>query len=212
MVFGGALVVCLGQSAFGAVSMDRRLPPAVTDENITVTVKWFNVNKGFGFVVPDNGGRDVFLHVSVLTETGNSELPEGATLQVDLMETNRGKQVAKIHSVDLSTAQAPAPRGGFGGRDRDRGPGDFGDRPRPPRPPREQFDGPVGPPIDGTVKFFDAGKGYGFIVMDDGSRDVFLSARTLERSGIMSVEPEQRVRVTTRAGQKGPMAESVELL
>jgi CspA family cold shock protein len=48
--------------------------------------------------------------------------------------------------------------------------------------------------------------------MDDGSRDVFISARTLERNGLMSVEPEQRVRVTTRMGQKGPMAESVELI
>ncbi len=183
--------------------MDRRLPPAVTDESVSVTVKWFNVSKGFGFVLPEGGTTDVFIHASVLTETGNTNLPEGTTLVVDLMETNRGKQVAKVHSVDLSTAQQPSSRGGFGG---DRGS-------RPPRPDYNDFDdAPVGPPIDGTVKFFDAGKGYGFVVMDDGSRDVFLSMRTLERCGVPPLEPEQRVRLTTKAGQKGPMAESVELL
>ncbi len=187
--------------------MDRRLPPAVSDENVTATVKWFNATKGFGFIIPESGGRDIFIHASVIAETGNSDLPEGTTLVVDVMETNRGKQVARIHSVDLSTAQAPVSRG-FGGGEgfapsapRGRGPGDGADR-----------DAPVGPPIDGTIKFFDSGKGYGFIVMDDGSRDVFISSRTLERNGLMSVEPEQRVRVTTRMGQKGPMAESVELI
>ncbi len=182
--------------------MDRRLPPAVTDENVTATVKWFNATKGFGFVVPEDGGRDIFIHASVIAETGNSELPEGTTVTVDVMETQRGKQVAKVHSVDMSTAQAAPSRGGFGGAPpRDRGFGDGGDR-----------DAPAGPPTDGTIKFFDAGKGYGFIVMDDGSRDVFISARTLERNGLMSLEPDQRVRVTTRMGQKGPMAESVEII
>jgi CspA family cold shock protein len=183
--------------------MDRRLPPAVSDENVTATVKWFNATKGFGFIIPESGGRDIFIHASVIAETGNSELPEGATLVVDVMETARGKQVAKIHSVDMSSAQAPVSRGGgyAPSEPRDRGGSDMDDR-----------DAPVGPPIDGTIKFFDSGKGYGFIVMDDGSRDVFISARTLERNGLMSVEPEQRVRVTTRMGQKGPMAESVELI
>ncbi|MDF2097348.1 cold-shock protein [Fodinicurvata sp. CAU 1616] len=65
--------------------------------------------------------------------------------------------------------------------------------------------------MEGTVKFFNADKGFGFIVPDDGSKDVFVSARVLERARVPMLEPDQRVRVTTRMGQKGPMAENIEL-
>lgn len=71
--------------------------------------------------------------------------------------------------------------------------------------------GPASDPVEGTVKFFNQEKGFGFIVPDDGGKDVFVSARVLQRNHIMSLEPDQRVRVTTRMGDKGPMAESVEL-
>ena len=66
--------------------------------------------------------------------------------------------------------------------------------------------------VEGVVKFFNNEKGFGFIIPDDGGKDVFISARTLTRAGIDSLEAQQRVRVTTRLGQKGPMAERVELL
>jgi CspA family cold shock protein len=78
------------------------------------------------------------------------------------------------------------------------------------RPPR--FAGGEGEVVEGTVKFYNAEKGFGFIVPDNGSKDVFVSARTLTRAGIAALEAEQRVRVTTRTGQKGPMAAHVELL
>ncbi len=69
-----------------------------------------------------------------------------------------------------------------------------------------------GTQVDGTVKFFDAGKGYGFITPDDGTKDVFVSARTLGRIGLTALENNQRVRILVRIGQKGPMADSVELI
>lgn len=174
--------------------MDRRLPPAVSDENVTVTVKWFNSTKGFGFVLAPDGGRDIFLHASIVTQSGNVDLPEGATLMVDLMDTQRGRQVAAIHSVDLSTAVQPTPHI------------------RPARPGGDGDGGASEAPVEGKIKFFDSKKGYGFVAIEDGGRDVFVSARTLERCGLMSLEPEQRVRVRTRMGAKGPMAESIELL
>mgnify|MGYP001304183304 CR=1 FL=1 len=69
-----------------------------------------------------------------------------------------------------------------------------------------------GTQVDGTVKFFDAGKGYGFITPDDGTKDVFVSARTLGRIGLTALENNQRVRILVRMGQKGPMADSVEII
>lgn len=101
-------------------------------------------------------------------------------------------------------------RGGFGGGGGGYGGGGYGDRGGSGGSGGRDM-GPVSDPVEGTVKFFNQEKGFGFIVPDDGGKDVFVSARVLQRNHIMSLEPDQRVRVTTRLGDKGPMAESVEL-
>lgn len=59
----------------------------------TGTVKWFNPTKGFGFIVPDEGGNDVFVHISAVEEAGMKTLEEGQKLEYELVE-NRGKQAA----------------------------------------------------------------------------------------------------------------------
>jgi CspA family cold shock protein len=66
--------------------------------------------------------------------------------------------------------------------------------------------------MEGTVKFYSAEKGFGFIIPDDGSKDVFISARVLERAGLQTLGPDQRVRVVARVGQKGPTADRIEIL
>ena len=63
------------------------------------TVKWFNKTKGFGFIVPDDGGKDVFVHISAVEKTGWKSLNEGQVLTISMQE-NRGKQAA----VDLLEA------------------------------------------------------------------------------------------------------------
>lgn len=59
----------------------------------TGTVKWFNPTKGFGFIVPENGGNDVFVHVSAVEQAGLKSLEEGQKVQYELQD-NRGKQSA----------------------------------------------------------------------------------------------------------------------
>lgn len=59
----------------------------------TGTVKWFNPTKGFGFIVPDNGGKDVFVHISAVEKAGLKTLNEGQKVQFELQE-NRGKEAA----------------------------------------------------------------------------------------------------------------------
>lgn len=59
----------------------------------TGTVKWFNPTKGFGFIVPDDGGKDVFVHMSAVTAAGLGTLNEGQKVQFELQE-NRGKMAA----------------------------------------------------------------------------------------------------------------------
>jgi cold shock protein len=59
----------------------------------TGTVKWFNPTKGFGFIQPDNGGKDVFVHISAVEQAGLSSLNEGQTVEYEI-ESNRGKESA----------------------------------------------------------------------------------------------------------------------
>ena len=58
------------------------------------TVKWFNVTKGYGFIAPDGGGKDVFVHISAVERAGLSTLAEGAKVTFDVVE-NRGKEAAE---------------------------------------------------------------------------------------------------------------------
>jgi len=157
---------------------------------VAATVKWFNPTKGFGFVQLADGTSDAFLHISVVERIGERTLPNGATVMCQVTEGQRGLQVAEIYSIDLSTAT---------------------DEPAPSRhgAPRDQ--GPA-TTVEGMVKFFDMQKGFGFVTPDDGSRDVFISARVLEHAGIAMLQPRQRVRVESRMGDRGPLATSIELL
>ena len=62
------------------------------------TVKWFNPTKGYGFIQPDNGGKDVFVHISAVEKAGLSSLNEGATVSYEVV-ANRGKESAENLSV-----------------------------------------------------------------------------------------------------------------
>ena len=72
--------------------------------------------------------------------------------------------------------------------------------------------GEPGPTVEGRVKFFSPDKGFGFIAVDDGGKDVFVHIRALENSGLRTLEPDQRVRLTITMGHKGPQAETVAII
>ena len=159
--------------------------PAVSQHAVGAVVKWFNPVKGFGFVQPNDGSPDAFLHISVLQEIGRRDLPEGAKIVCDLAQGRKGLQVAAINHVEDPPDSAPQPA---------------------------MMGEAETSQLEGTVKFFNAEKGFGFVIPDDGSKDVFVSARTLQRIGLATLESNQRVRLSIRHGQKGPMAEHVEVL
>lgn len=189
--------------------------PVIIGTEVTVVVKWFDPVRGFGFATPADGVADALIPGAVVQQARIKELPEGATLVVDLAEGRKGAQVSTIHSVDASTAQPKAPRGGHrstGDRFGARG----GDRPRENRYGSERSEGrgersaPRRPEasgeataMDGTVKWFNQSKGFGFIAPDDGGKDVFVHVRALERSGLAGLNDQQRVHMTVRQGEKG---------
>ena len=158
--------------------------PVVSQRGVSATVKWFNPVKGFGFVQRSDGSPDAFLHISVVQEVGQARLPAGTTVVCDIADGQRGPQVAAISSITDMPEDTGAP---------------------------SLPDGPT-EVMEGTVKFFNPAKGFGFVIPDDGGKDIFISARTLEQVGLNALEPNQRVRLNTRMGHKGPMAESLELI
>jgi len=197
--------------------MVNRRPPQMSEPyrtGVSALVKWYNPTKGFGFVQPEDGSPDAFLHASLVAQLGHDDLPEGTALVCDIAEGPRGPQVAAIQSVEppsepVMRSRPPRRPGGFGGGGGGYGGGYGGGAGGYGGGGGGAGEGEV---VEGVVKFFNNEKGFGFIIPDDGGKDVFISARTLTRAGIDSLEAQQRVRVTTRLGQKGPMAERVELL
>ncbi len=184
---------------------------------LKATVKWFNPEKGFGFVELGDGSGDAFLHVSVLQRVGADAVNPGAGLRIRVGPGQKGQQVTEVLEITSQGDATPAPRGapaggGYGDRGGDRAPdrGGFGS-PRPPRPPMGGGGGGFMPQGDaqelrGTVKWYSAEKGFGFVSPEGGGRDVFVHATALERSGLTPLTEGQAVNMKVVQGKKGPEA------
>jgi len=175
------------------------MPPQVVGEG-TGVVKFFNAQKGFGFVVRDDGGEDVFVHISAVEQAGLTGLAEGQPLGFTLVD--RGGRISatdlKIEGEPLPvTDRAPAPRegggGGFGG-----GAGGAGGG----RPSRQL----TGERAQGTVKFFNGMKGFGFISRDDGQPDAFVHVSAVERAGMSGLNEGDRVSFDLEVDNRGKTA------
>jgi CspA family cold shock protein len=186
-----------------------RMPLESSGPPIIGTVKWFNGEKGFGFLETTDGGGDVFMHVAVLESAGHKSASPGATIECRVAQGAKGRQVTEVISVDESTATPEAPRaprgprpmmgGGMGGGPRMGG----GGRGAP------DLSGAVD--MSGKVKWYNMEKGFGFIEVGDGGRDVFVHATALVRSGLTVLDQGQSVRIKVVQGMKGREAATVEM-
>jgi CspA family cold shock protein len=178
------------------------------------TVKWFNPEKGFGFVALSDGSGDAFLHANTLNQSGHSAVSPGATLRVRIGQGQKGRQVSEVLSVDESTATPSAGRGAGPGAGaaapRGPSPGGFADHGAPP-PSRRGA--PSGPAVEmqGTVKWYNATKGFGFVAPSEGGKDVFVHASALQRAGVMQLAEGQTIWMDVVQGAKGPEAASIRI-
>ena len=89
-----------GGGGFGGPRPPRRAPDLSNAVTMAGTVKWFNNDKGFGFVASEDGGKDVFVHISVLGAAGLQSLPEGQPVRMQVVETPKGREAATIALSD----------------------------------------------------------------------------------------------------------------
>ena len=159
-------------------------------EQVTGLVKWFDPVKGFGFVVADNGGPDILLHVNVLRNFGQNSIADNARVVVEVQNTERGIQAVDVLRID-------PPEGMDGISLSDIAELDFGDI----------SDAPLEP---GRVKWFDKGKGFGFANIFGRDADVFLHVEVLRRCGLSDLQPGEALAMRVIDGERGQMAAEVQ--
>ncbi|MEJ7776484.1 MAG: cold-shock protein [Sphingomicrobium sp.] len=172
----------------------RGMPPQVVGEGKGV-VKFFNPAKGFGFIVRDDGGEDVFVHISAVEQAGLTDLADGQPLEFTLVD--RGGRVSATN-IRIEGEPMAVDRGSGGGGDAGGG-GGGGDRGGPQR----QL---TGEKASGTVKFFNAMKGFGFIQRDDGQPDAFVHISAVERAGMSSLNEGDRLQFEIEVDRRGKYA------
>lgn len=168
----------------------RGMPPQVVGE-ATGVVKFFNAQKGFGFVVRDDGGEDVFVHISAVEQAGLTGLAEGQPMGFTLVD--RG---GRISATDLKIEGEPMPV-------EDRGPPREGGARGGAGGPQRQL---TGEKATGTVKFFNAMKGFGFIQRDDGQPDAFVHISAVERAGMPTLNEGDRLEFELEVDRRGKYA------
>ena len=152
-------------------------------------VKWFDPVKGFGFVVAEDGGPDILLHVNVLRNFGQSSVADGAQVEIVTHRTDRGVQAIEVVSIIPPERDDSPVLSDFAHLD------------------AEDLENTAMEPA--RVKWFDKGKGFGFANVFGRPEDVFVHIEVLRQSGLSDVQPGEALAMRVIEGKRGRMAAEV---
>ena len=182
--------------AQGNPRIHREPAPAsgpASDRPVRAVVKWYVPAKGYGFLAPEDGSADLFCHAAVVKASGREALPQGAAVTCETVRGERGPQVSRIVDVEPLPGSMDHPANG-----------------PPPASRDAEWLGrePAGASVEvlGTVKFYDPARGFGFVVPDEGDREVYVHMSVLARSGLDDLQPGQRVSLWVEEVPRGPQA------
>jgi cold shock protein len=170
------------------------IPPGTGGEAVEVagSVKWFDLAKGYGFIKPSGGGQgDILLRQSCVRQSGFKVAQEGAKVVCEAIQGPKGLQARRLLMLDNSLAAA---------------------QPQSAQRPARFTVVPRGPAFEATVKWFNRGRGYGFVSRGPDTPDIFVHMEMLRRSGIRELKEGQKVRVRVGDGPKGELAAEIAAL
>ncbi|MTH65032.1 cold-shock protein [Paracoccus shanxieyensis] len=152
-------------------------------------VKWFDGNKGFGFITDPEGGPDILLHANVLRNFGQSSVAEGSVVKALIQKTPRGIQAVEIYAIEPpATEPMPAIADLCSAT------------------PEEVARLPL---LPARVKWFDKAKGFGFANIFEQKADVFLHVEVLRHSGFSDLAVGEAIALRVVDGRRGMMAAQV---
>lgn len=162
--------------------MQKQILEAPTVEGV---VKWYDINRGFGFLVASTGGPDILLHANVLRNFGQNSVAEGTGIVVRVQDTDRGVQATEVVSVLPNPDADTQSEGGA-------------------ETPLEDYSHL--PLLPGRVKWFDKVKGFGFLNIHGKSGDVFVHMDVLRRCGFADLQPGEAISIRLGESERGALA------
>jgi len=146
-------------------------------------IKWFDVARGFGFIVADQGGPDILLHANILQNFGRGSVAAGSRITALVQQSARGVQALKVLAIappaDVEPAGAVA---------------------------RPQAGGPL---LAARVKWFDKAKGFGFVNVFGDDADIFVHVEVMRRNGLDNLQAGEAISIRVAQGPRGLMAVEV---